>query len=76
MTKYEKRIFLQMASERNVPPIKIAEAGGRHVSNISRLLKKKKETKMGRPLILTKERVDRLEALLEAMVGKVAGNLM
>ena len=69
MTKDEKRIILQMASERNMPPIKIAEAVGRHVSNISRLLKKKKkkETKMGRPLILTKEQVDRLEALLEAM---------
>ena len=55
MTKDEKRIILQMASERNMPPIKIAEAVGRHVSNISRLLKKKKETNMGRPLILTKE---------------------
>ena len=74
MTKDEKRIILQMASERNMPPIKIAEAVGRHVSNISRLLKKKKETKMGRPLILTKEQVDRLEALLEAMVDKAAGN--
>ena len=38
MTKDEKRIILQMASERNMPPIKIAEAVGRHVSNISRLL--------------------------------------
>ena len=74
MTKDEKRIILQMASERNMPPIKIAEAVGRHVSNITRLLKKKKETKMGRPLILTKEQVDRLEALLEAMVDKAAGN--
>ena len=73
MTKDEKRIILQMASERNMPPIKIAEAVGRHVSNISRLLKKK-ETKMGRPLILTREQVDRLEALLEAMVDKAAGN--
>ena len=74
MTKDEKRIILQMASERNMPPIKIAEAVGRHVSNISRLSKKRKETKMGRPLILTKEQVDRLEALLEAMVDKAAGN--
>ena len=76
MTKDEKRIILQMASERNMPPIKIAEANDRHVSNISRLLKKKKkkETKMGRPPILTKEQVDRLEALLEAMVDKAAGN--
>ena len=45
MTKDEKRIILQMASERNMPPIKIAEAVGRHVSNISRLLKKKKKKK-------------------------------
>ena len=49
MTKDEKRRNLQMASERNMPPIKIAEAVGRLVSNISRLLKKKKETQMGGP---------------------------
>ena len=73
-TKEEKRRVLQMASERNMPPIKIAEAVGRHVSNISRRLKKKKETKMGRPLILTKEQVDRLEALLEVIADKAAGN--
>ena len=73
MTKDEKRIILQLASERNMPPINIAEAVGRHVSNISRLLKKE-ETKMGRPLILTKEQVGQLEALLEAMVDKAAGN--
>ena len=74
MSVEEKRMVRNMHFESGQTPTEIAEATGRDLSTICRCLKAKPVAKkLGRPVVLTSARVDRLQTTLDAMVQKAAG---
>ena len=69
MTPDEKRLAREMHFDRGMQPVQVAKCLGRGLSSVCRLLAQKKAPKpIGRPKILSKERVDKLIELLKKMV--------
>ena len=69
MTLDERRLIRSMHFDRAMPPVEIADAVGRHISSVCRLLAQKKQpSPVGRKPALTKIQVDRAVEVLEEMV--------
>lgn len=75
MTPDEKNLVRRMHFEQSKKPTDIAEALGRSLSAVCRLLAQKKAPKpIGRPKALSDAKVDRIVALLDNMVDEADGN--
>jgi hypothetical protein len=74
MTSEEKRLVRSMVFDKQMKPSTVATAIGRDKSSITRLLAQTKATRMGRPPVLTTAQEDRLEKVVEEMVGKADAN--
>jgi hypothetical protein len=74
MTEVEKALVRRMSWDQGQPPTAIAQALGRHVSSITRLLHSKtRQRRPGRKTCLSPKRLDQVEATLKAMVAKANG---
>ena len=74
MSQEEKALVRRMHFEQGMTPTAVAAATGRDLSTIVRNLQAKvKAKKMGRPLLLTDAKVDKIEATLRDMVQKADG---
>ena len=71
MTRAEKRVARGMHFDRNMTPTEVAEALGRSLSTICRLLAQKKAPMpIGRPPALSETKIDGIVGLLEQMVDE------
>ena len=74
MTPDENNLVRRMHFEQSKKPTDIAEALGRSLSAVCRLLAQKKAPKpIGRPKALSDAKVDRIVALLDNMVDEADG---
>lgn len=75
MTRDEKSLARRMHFDQEMSPTMVAEALGRSLSTVCRLLAQKKAPKpIGRPPALTEAKIDRIVKLLETMVDEAEGN--
>ena len=75
MSPGEKRIARNMHFEQGLSRAKVATLLNRSLSSVSRLLAQKKAPRpIGRPRALTKQKLDRICALLDKMVDGAGGN--
>ena len=74
MTLDEKRLAREMHFERGLAPSRVAEALGRSLSAVVRLLAQKRQPKrVGRPALLSPAQVDKIHKTLTALVDKADG---
>ena len=74
VTLDEKRLAREMHFERGLAPSRVAEALGRCLSAVVRLLAQKRQPKrVGRPALLSPAQVDKIHKTLTALVDKADG---